>query len=115
MTGWQGSGPAYSPQPPGQRRPIEGRRVAIGVAIAIGAHLLTLAAIPIGSLFQDGAILGAFVFLALQGLLFLTLLVVGIVLTVRQDGGIGVGLLIGWALGVLVSFGGCVALLNLTA
>jgi hypothetical protein len=99
-------------QPGPQRRPIEGRRVAIGVGIALAAHLLTL--LPMFGVFVDSgaAVTGAFLFLIAQVILFVVLLVLGIVRTVKQDGGLGVGLLIGWAVGLIVSFGGCVALLS---
>ena len=46
-----------------------------------------------------------------QAVVFLGCLVTGIILTVKHDGGIGVGLLIGWAIGVIVApivgFGVC--------
>jgi hypothetical protein len=100
--------------PPPPRRPIEFKRVAIGFGIALAAHLLTLVPILFGFTSPDTGVgvTGAFIFLILQVLLFPTLITLGVVFTVRQDGGIGVGLLIGWAIGVLVSFGGCIALLN---
>ena len=41
------------------------------------------------------------------------MLVVGIVRTVKRDGGLGVGLLIGWAAGLVISFAGFAALLSL--
>jgi hypothetical protein len=113
MTGPPQPPPAQPPPvPPPARRPIALARVAIGFGIAIGAHLLTLVPILLGYADSDWGVTGALVFLGLQVLLFPTLLVLGIVGTVRQDGGIGVGLMIGWAIGVLVSFGGCVALIN---
>ncbi|MET8152176.1 hypothetical protein ACIBSW_18045 [Actinoplanes sp. NPDC049668] len=108
MTAWQQNNPV----PPPQRRPIESRRVAIGFAIAMGVQLLTLVPILLGLTTPDGLIFGGLGYLALQALLVPALLVTGIVLTVRQDGGRGVGLMIGWAIGGLVSFGGCLALLN---
>jgi hypothetical protein len=98
--------------PPPPRRPIRFKRVVIGFGIALAAHLLTLVPVLFGFVDQDWGVTGAVVFLILQALLFPTLITLGIVFTVRQDGGIGVGLLIGWAIGVLVSFGGCFALLN---
>jgi hypothetical protein len=94
------------------RRPIAFRRVAIGFGIAVGAHLLTLVPMLFGVVHRSWGPTGALVFFGLQVLLFPTLLVLGIVGTARQDGGIGVGLMIGWAIGVIVSFGGCVALIN---
>ena len=99
-----------APQP--RRRPIEGRRVAMGVGIAIAAHLLTLVPMLFGLADPNFGARAVFIFLIAQVLVALTLIVVGIVRIVRQDGGVGVGLLIGWAVGVLVSFGGCVALLR---
>ena len=103
--------PAPAPYPP-PRRPITLGRIGIGVAIAIGAHLLTLVPILFGFADSTWGTAGAVIFLGLQALLFPTLLTLGIVGIVRQDGGIGVGMLIGWAVGVIVSFGGCVALIN---
>ena len=96
---------------PKPRRPIERRRVTIGVGIAIAAHLLTL--LPMLGVFADtgAAIAGAFLFFVAQLILFVTLLVVGIVRTVKQDG--GVGLLIGWAVGLVISFACFAALLSL--
>ncbi len=98
---------------PKPRRPIERRRVTIGVGIAIAAHLLTL--LPMLGVFADtgAAIAGAFLFFVAQVILFVTLLVVGIVRTVKQDGGLGVGLLIGWAVGLVISFACFAALLSL--
>ncbi|GID94525.1 hypothetical protein ACFQFC_35280 [Amorphoplanes digitatis] len=108
MTGWQQN----TPVPPPRRRPIEFRRVAIGFGIAMGVNLLILVPMLFGLGTQDGVIFGGFLYLILQVLLVPGLLVTGIVQTIRQDGGIGVGLMIGWAIGGLVSFGGCIALLN---
>jgi hypothetical protein len=95
------------------RRPIERRRVTIGAGIAVAAHLLTL--VPMLGVFGDtgSALAGAFLYVAAQIILFVTLLVVGIVRTVKRDGGLGVGLLLGWAVGLVISFAGFAALLSL--
>jgi hypothetical protein len=101
-----------------QRRPVKGGRIVAGVAIALVAHLLTLVVASAGVAAGDGDVILAGVYIGLGGqlLVFLACLVVGIILTVRQDGGIGIGLLIGWAVGVLivpvVGFGLCIAALN---
>lgn len=109
-----------NPQHPGrpQRRPVKAGRVFAGLGIAIAAHLLTLvvalAGLAAGS--DDVIWAGLWIGLGAQLLVFLACLAVGIILTVRQDGGIGIGLLIGWAVGVLIipvlGFGLCVAAYN---
>jgi hypothetical protein len=106
-----------NPQHPGrpQRRPVKVGRVFAGLGIAIAAHLLTLVAPLVGLVSRSDDVIygGLWIGLGGQVLVFLACLVVGIILTVRQDGGIGVGLLIGWAVGVLIvpvlGFGLCVA------
>lgn len=109
MTGWN-----VPPPPRPASRPIQGRRVAVGIGIALAAHLLSISVIVLGALLQDDDVLGVGlgVMLIGQAVVFLTCLTVGIVLTAKQDGGVGVGLLIGWAVGLLVApvagFGICV-------
>ena len=109
------------PAPPqaGQRL-IRGRRVALGIGLALAAHAVPiLMIIGMVALSADqGDAVGTVIVidLILEGLIFLGCVVIGIVLIVRSDRGVGVGLLIGWAVGVLVlpitGFGVCVALLN---
>jgi hypothetical protein len=111
------------PQPPPRPgdRPILGRRVAIGVGIAIGGHLLTIgitvlaAYVAAQSPEPSGAgwlVLG----LISQLVLFVACLTIGIVWIVNRDRGIGLGLIIGWAVGVVVlpviGFGACIVLIN---
>jgi len=113
MTDW--NVPPPPPPPRGPSRPIRGRRIAAGIGIALAAHLATLLLLLIGLLFRNGDFAagpGLIALLVGQALVFVGCLVMGIVLTVRQDGGVGVGLLIGWAVGLLVvpvaGFGLCV-------
>jgi hypothetical protein len=96
--------------------------VAAGIGVALLAHLLTVLVMVVGiatdnSEFATGA--GLMVMLVGQVVVFLGCLIVGIVLTARQEPGFGVGLLIGWGLGLLVTpvagFGLCVWLLNATS
>jgi hypothetical protein len=103
---------------PGRRRQIRGGRVAAGVGIALAGHALSLVVPVIGAAAQSEELMwnGLLVMLGAQLLLALVCLVVGIVLTVKQDGGIGIGLLIGWGVGLLIApvvgFGVCVAAFN---
>lgn len=104
------------PPSPGGDRPIRGSRVTLGIGLALLGHLVTVAlAIPsFTSSDEHGLWLGAA--LIGQAVLFLVCLVLGIVLTVRGDRGIGIGLLIGWAVGIIVlpvvGFGACVVALR---
>lgn len=112
--------PPYGPPPgPPARGRIRGTRVATGIGIALAAHGLTIAAMVVGvatdnSEYAFGA--GLIAMLVGQAVVFLACLIVGVVLIARQESGIGVGLLIGWAVGVLVApvvgFGLCVWMLN---
>jgi len=110
MTNWTVPPP---PRPPG--RPIRARRVWAGIGIALAAHLATLLLLFVGLVVDEpdfAAGPGLVALLIGQLLVFLGCLVVGVVLTARQDGGVGVGLLIGWAVGLLIApvagFGICV-------
>jgi hypothetical protein len=107
------------PRPPGPpRRPVKGGRIMAGVGIALAGHLLTLvvaaAGVAVGN--DDVAFAGIWLGMIGQFVLLAVCLAVGITLTARQDGGIGIGLLIGWAVGLLivpvVGFGLCVAALD---
>jgi hypothetical protein len=110
MTDWN-----VPPPPRRPSEPIRGRRVAAGIGIALAAHAATLLLLLAGLLFRDEDFAvgpGLIALLVGQLAVFLGCLTVGIVRTVRQDGGVGVGLLIGWAIGLLVApvagFGICV-------
>jgi Ca2+/Na+ antiporter len=112
--------------PPPNPRPIRGSRVAIGIGAAIGAHVLSIAlgigigalGIGFGALFTASDHLGAALAAITIGqlLVFVGCLAVGIVLLARGDRGIGLGLLIGWAVGVIVlpvvGFSVCVAVFS---
>lgn len=108
------------PRRPGapHRRPVKGGRIAGGVAIALAAHLLTMVVATAGVAAGNDDVLWAGFWIGLGGqfLVFLGCLIAGIILTARQDGGIGLGLLIGWAVGVLIvpvlGFGLCIAALE---
>ena len=106
------------PPPPGGDRPIRGSRVALGIGLALLGHLITVAlAIPSFTTPDEyGLWLGAA--LTGQAVLFVACLVLGIVLIVRGDRGIGLGLLIGWAVGIIVlpviGFGACIVALRST-
>jgi hypothetical protein len=116
----QGSWGVPPPQQPWgrPRRQLRGGRIAAGVGIALAGHLLTLVVITVGVAAGSGdvAIVGLWIGLGGQLLLLVVCLAVGIILTVKQEAGIGVGLLIGWAIGLLVvpvvGFGLCVAAIN---
>jgi hypothetical protein len=121
--------PPYQPPPQGSwavppdprrpgaphRRPVRVGRVFAGLGIAMAAHLLTLVVALVGVAGGNDDVIWAGLWIGLAGqlLVFLGCLIAGIILTVRQDGGIGIGLLIGWAVGVLIipviGFGLCVA------
>jgi hypothetical protein len=111
------SGPTGPPRPP-----MSGKWAAVGAGLALLGHLLTL--LPLIVVLASGSpsdqALGSALVVALiaQGVLFLVCLVVGIVQLSKSNGnrGLGLGLLIGWALGLLVTpvvgFGLCVQALN---
>ena len=105
------------PPPPGGDRQIKGSRVAAGIAVAILGHLLTVAlAIPSFTTSGNTGINWFIAALIGQAVLFLACLTVGIVLAVRGDRGFGMGLIIGWAVGIIVlpviGFGACVVALR---
>lgn len=97
-------GPYQAPyQGPPPRRPVRVGRVMAGIGIALAGHLLTLVVSVAGAASgnTDVSVAGFYTVVGGQLLLAAACLVVGIVLTVRQDGGFGVGLLIGWGVGLL--------------
>jgi hypothetical protein len=117
--------PDWTPPPPpdpgvgGGKRPIRTGRVWAGIGIAIGAHLLTILIGWIAALLLSGEKVVNFLFVtgAAQVLLAIAALATGITLIVKgRDGGIGVGIVIGWAVGLIISpvigFGVCVTLVN---
>jgi hypothetical protein len=119
-SGWTVPPPPLPPN--GQDRPIRGRKVAAGLGIAAGAQVL---AIGIGVLVTillgmgengEDALWGVYLEMLLQVVLFVACLVVGIVWIVRRDRGLGIGILIGWAVSVIVfpiaGIGVCIALVN---
>lgn len=65
---------------------------------------------------EMGALNGVFAGLVAQGVLFVAVLTASIILSNKGDRSIGLGLIIGWAVGLLVApvvgFGICVAALN---
>ena len=125
MQGW--NPPPPPPQPGSGGSGIKPGRVFLGVGIVLGVHLLTLvlawvialifASDGVGSSVSgDRAGIFLTVALVLQGLLMIAALTVGIIMAVRKDGGIGIGIIIGWAVGIMISpvvgFGVCVAILS---
>lgn len=110
-------GPQWTvpPPPPSGDRPIRGGKVAAGIGVAIAGHLLTIGVAVVGVAATTAGV-WLVVALALQLALFVACLTIGIVWIVKRDRGFGLGLLIGWAVGVIVlpvvGFGVCVALLN---
>jgi hypothetical protein len=104
---------------PPPRSTIRAKRVWAGIGIALLAHVLTILPMVVAAAvdFDDFAAgVGVAVTLIGQVVVFLGCLVVGVVLIAKNDGGVGVGLLIGWAVGLLVvpvvGFGLCLWLYN---
>ncbi|GAA0721504.1 hypothetical protein Drose_07730 [Dactylosporangium roseum] len=110
------------PPPPGEERPIRGKKVFAGIGLAA---LGQVAAIGLGVLAtflfamsenSENALFGVYLEILLQVLLFLACLILGIVWIARKDRGIGLGLIIGWAVSVLVfpvaGIGVCIAIVN---
>jgi hypothetical protein len=114
--------PDWTPPPPPQasgRRPIRPGRIWVGIGAALGGHLLTILIAWIVALGVSGEKPVNFLFVAGIGQVVLAIaaLAIGITSTVRaRDGGIGVGIIIGWAIGLIISpvigFGVCVSLVN---
>jgi hypothetical protein len=108
------------PQPPRPGdKPIRTGKVWAGIGYATAAHVASvllavlLAFVATG---DDAVAITLFVGLGGQVVVFIGCLTFGIIWIVKYDRGIGVGLLIGWAVGVLVlpvvGFGLCVWALN---
>jgi hypothetical protein len=110
------------PLPPGPQRPIRTGRVFAGIGVAFAAQvvaiLIGLAVVLLGSRSanSENALIGLYLEIALQLAVFAACLTVGIIWIVRKDRGFGLGLLIGWAVSVLVfpvaGIGICVAILS---
>ena len=111
--------PSLPPWPPSDWQPsdprrVRGGRVALGVVGAIAGHVLT---IVLGvAMAAAGSDLFVYALLGSQLVLFVACLAVGIVQIAQGDRGLGIGLLVGWAVGVIVlpviGFGICVVLLS---
>jgi hypothetical protein len=94
--------------------------VAGGIGLALLAHLLAIGAGVLGVVaeIRTSALDGGWVPITAGGQLvvFLGCMVFGILGLNRGDRGLGLGLLIGWAVGILilpvVGFGVCVAVLS---
>ncbi|GAA2603647.1 hypothetical protein GCM10010399_38250 [Dactylosporangium fulvum] len=110
------------PPPPGEERPIRGKKVFAGIGLAA---LGQVAAIGLGVLAtflfamsenSENALLGIYLEILLQVLLFIACLILGIVWIAQKDRGIGLGLIIGWAVSVLIfpiaGIGVCIAIVN---
>ena len=96
--------PGWQPQ-----RPVRGGMVALGAGIALFAQVL---AIGVGILATGDAADAVRLVLILQIPVFIGVLVAGVLLIVKGDRGLGIGLFIGWAIGIValpvVGFGVCV-------
>lgn len=105
--------------PPPNPRPILGRKLGAGIGYALAAHVLSIAlGVGWAVLARDSDAAGISVLIILVGqlMVFLGCLAIGIIQLVQGDRGIGVGLLVGWAIGVLVlpvvGVGVCIAAMN---
>jgi hypothetical protein len=109
--------PPPLPLPGGRPRPpIRTGKVFLGIGLAILGHLVVIGAIVLVAYVSQDLNASLIVGLVGELVLFVACLAVGIVWITRRDRGIGVGLLIGWAVGALVlpvvGFGVCVALVS---
>ena len=91
-----------APVAPPIRRPVRGRQVLLGGGFAFGGHTLALVVTFIiaftGSVYDSTWV----VVVAMEVMLFFACLVCGIVWITSRDRGIGIGLLVGWPVGLLV-------------
>ncbi|HET8662248.1 MAG TPA: hypothetical protein VFM55_25115 [Micromonosporaceae bacterium] len=109
--------------PPSGSPPIRGSRIALGAGAAIAGHLLTVViAVAVGAVlgYEDDDAVGTTMAVAFgsQALLFVACLVASLLLVTRGDRGLGIGVIIGWAAGLMVTpmvgFGACVWAMRLT-
>lgn len=108
------------PPPPGQpfgggREPIRAVDVWVGIAMATLGHLLTIVITVVALAFRGDV--GLIVGFGSQAVLFVACLTLGIVALTRQvRRGLGLGLLIGWGVGVIVlpvvGVGACIYMLS---
>lgn len=96
---WAVPAPPAGALPP--RPAVRGVRVSIGIVIAVAGHVLTGTVFFVGSAMAGADwpdTTGRWLLLWGQVLLAAASLVVGLVLAIsRRGGGIGIGLIIGWA------------------
>jgi hypothetical protein len=110
------SGVYYPPnqQPGPPRRRIQGRWVAAGIAAALLGHLAAIALLFVDPNGDNGIVYA----LVGEVVVFLACVAGGITALAMRSGnpGLGVGLLVGWAVGVVVlpaiGFGLCVQAMN---
>ena len=115
MTQW--TVPPPPPQPGG--KPIRTGKVWAGIGLAIAAHVVSVVLMVVLAFAMPGSdALGYSLWAGLLGQLvvFIGCLTFGIIWIAKYDRGIGIGLLIGWAAGVIVlpvvGFGICVAAIS---
>jgi hypothetical protein len=98
---WTTPAPPYVPGSE-QLRPIRGLRVGLGIILAVAGHLVTIGAAVVADRMVSGP--GWLVVWALGQLALLVVAVTaGIVLLVRGDRGVGLGVFLGWAGGLLMT------------
>lgn len=94
-----------TPKPPEvpsvRHRPIRGRRVALGVTLALLGHLLTVGLGFTAAQFDSRPDWLTLWVLA-QGVLLIGCVIAGVLLLTRGDRGIGLGVLVGWAGGAVL-------------
>lgn len=100
--GWTVPVAPVAPAAPRIRGPVQGSKIMLGGGIAFGGHTLALVATAIvaftGSVYDSTWL----VIVGIEVLLFFACLVCGIVWVTSRDRGIGIGLLVGWPVGLLV-------------
>lgn len=103
------------PPPPGGKK-IRGRWVAAGIVVALAAHVLTLVVASVPHLAGSPQTLSLTLLLIGQALLLVGFVVATIVLFVSDRQGWGLGVIIGWAIGLIVipdiGIGACINALN---